>query len=32
VGRRIGRRRAVSRETKRARLTSPAALSTERTG
>src|SRR6266508_1556277 len=27
VGRRIGRRRAVSRETKRARLTSPAALS-----
>ena len=32
VGRRIGRRRAVSRETKRARLTSPAALSMERTG
>src|SRR5215207_2950112 len=32
VGRRMGRRRAVSRETKRAALTSPAALATERTG
>jgi hypothetical protein len=32
TGRRIGSRRAVSRETKRACLTSPAALSRERTG
>src|SRR5204863_8502918 len=32
TGTRIGRRRAVSRETKRARPTSPDALSEERTG